>query len=194
MLKIAFSGKAGSGKDTACDYIVDVLKQDKNMGSYKLKFAKPVYNLADYIQGFILGVPIHKDRLLLQTIGTSMKDVYGEDVWVNIMRKSINGIMKSNKEIEDNTYYNIKPFSILISDLRFKNEADMLRENGFILVRLNRVMHKDDLSNVATTSTHISETSLDDYDKFDYIIDNNGQLNDLYAQLHYIMKEALIPK
>ena len=58
-----------------------------------------------------------KDRKLLQDIGTNMR-LIDPDVWVNY-------IINSN---DDN---------VIIDDLRFENEARLLKQNNWIIIRLN---------------------------------------------------------
>jgi hypothetical protein len=54
----------------------------------------------------------------------------------------------------------------IIDDVRFKNEADIIKEKGGILIRLEgdpKGIRAKDLRD----PNHISEIALDDYDKFD---------------------------
>lgn len=60
----------------------------------------------------------------------------------------------------------------VISDMRYPNEAECIKDRGGIVVRIVRP------SNPYPESTHISETALDDY-KFDYEIKNEGTIEDL---------------
>jgi hypothetical protein len=65
--------------------------------------------------------------------------------------------------------------NIIIHDVRFIKEADEILKRGGILIRLN----KEGIS----SNTHISETELDNYDKFTHVYNNNGTLNDLEEYL-----------
>ncbi|MCK9576938.1 MAG: hypothetical protein M0R51_13625, partial [Clostridia bacterium] len=65
MKHIYLVGKAGSGKDTIADYLI-------NQYSYKqLRFAKGVYN---YAYKYFNMSPNEKDRKLLQGIGKCFRD------------------------------------------------------------------------------------------------------------------------
>ncbi len=65
------------------------------------------------------------------------------------------------------------PSKWLVTDVRFENEAEAIKERGGILLRINRNVD---------TGTHPSETSLDDY-KFDYTISNKGSMEDLVTSV-----------
>ena len=50
-----------------------------------------------------------------------------------------------------------------------RTRLTILKNKGGILIKINR--------NTGYNDNHISEIDLDDYDKFDYIVDNNGTIN-----------------
>ena len=95
-------------------------------------------------------------RYIMQVYGTEvMRDLFNENYWVD---QVIGKILKSDKE------------NHILSDLRFPNEIQRMKEKlssecSNYTVRLNRSTGKND--------THPSETSLDDYTSWDYIVDNN---------------------
>ena len=61
----------------------------------------------------------------------------------------------------------------LITDTRFPNEADAIKERGGIVVRVDRGL---------STGDHPSETALDDYE-FDYVIPNTGTIEELIEEV-----------
>ena len=78
-------------------------------------------------------------------------------------------------------YYNDQKGEILelpnwiISDLRFKNELQAIKDRGGITIRVNRLNSTNQNGHTYINKkdrTHPSETALDDA-TFDYIIDNN---------------------
>jgi hypothetical protein len=157
-MRIAFGYKAGSGKSTAADYLVQ-----KKTGE-NLSFAASIYKIARKAQK-IASFPEEKDRDLLQKIGMWGRN-RDPNVWVNTVRDRI---------LE-------YPGNLFISDLRFPNEFDMLRENGFVLVKIVR-SDRDE-------SGHISETNLDEKNdsEWDHIIQNDGTLQNLYEKLEELTK------
>src|SRR5579885_1162044 len=103
-LKIAFGNKSRVGKDTAADYIIH------RYGGIRLRFSKGVYDIGTDIQK-ILNKPIEKDPKLLQWIGLGLREVYGENIWVDMVKKQI-----------DNITHNVSPKeapNMVITDLRF---------------------------------------------------------------------------
>lgn len=87
------------------------------------------------------------------------------------------------ENIEDDVYPNL-----IITDLRFPNEYDAVKQRGGITIRVNR-------NQIKTTNLqleHTSETALDSH-KFDYVIDNNGSILDLIEKVRVILiKEKII--
>ena len=69
----------------------------------------------------------------------------------------------------------------LITDCRFKNEAAAVKRHQGIIVRINnsRLPVQED--------PHPSETDLDDH-KFDYVIDNEGTLEEFYKKIKVMLK------
>ena len=65
---------------------------------------------------------------------------------------------------------------IIIDDLRFENEAQILKSNNAILIRVNR--------NNQASSSDISEVELDNFEQFDFhFINNSPDVDTLNKQL-----------
>lgn len=109
-------------------------------------------------------------RELLQKVGTEVCRVINPDIWINIMEQKIKFYL--------NTLYG---YDLVITDVRFKNEAEMILKYSPVLIRINR-------DNVEK-SDHISETDLDDFE-FKYVIDNNGTFDELFEQVYSIYKQV----
>lgn len=96
-------------------------------------------------------------RRLLQRLGTEGgRVVLYDDVWVDAALDDIDYVNKD----------------WIITDARFPNEFDAIRSRGGILLRINR-------RGAGPLNDHASETSMDDVQP-DYIIPNNGSLEDLH--------------
>lgn len=119
-LKIALGHQARVGKDTFADYV------DSTRGCVKLNFAAKVYEIATYIQT-TLGRKIEKDPKLLQFIGDGLRNVLGEDIFVNDL------IVRMRRELAWNPSANI-----IITDLRYPNEFSRLHDEGFMLIKITR--------------------------------------------------------
>ena len=93
-------------------------------------------------------------RKYLQDLGLDCRSTSGEDCWVDAL----------NRKREPGVKY-------VITDVRFPNEADDIRQRGGLLVRVTR-------PGTGPVNGHVSETALDDYD-FDVHLLNDGNLDDL---------------
>ena len=159
-MKFAFGYKMRSGKDVSVDYLLS------KYGGKKLSFSEPLYDILHYAQN-ICNFPLEKDREFLQWIGTDWARKKNKNIWVDVAIRKI----KQNKE--DNIYF---------SDVRFINEFEALKKNGFVMIKINR--------NTKISDSHISENDLDNVedDKWDYIIENNGTLEELYKKIDEIVE------
>lgn len=99
------------------------------------------------------------NREVLQKIGESFRSSLGEDIWIKALM----------------TDYQAKKDNWIVTDVRYQNEADHIKNKGGILIRVNRNTHNND--------NHKSEIDLDDYNKFDFIIDNNGSVEELIKKV-----------
>lgn len=104
-------------------------------------------------------------RILLQTYGTEIfRKRVDQDWWVKQLK---NRVLQSNSDIT------------LITDVRFPNEIECFKKDipkdfTVTTIRINR-----DLNREAGFNEHESEKALDNYNEFDYVINNNGTLEDL---------------
>jgi hypothetical protein len=127
-------------------------------------------------------------REFLQKLGTeAMRDGLHINVWVNALfadYKCIGGKMiPVPKEDEYNPKYREYP-NWIITDMRFPNEMDAVEQRKGITIKVVRPG--------TVTGEHPSETALDNA-KFDYIIENNGSLEDLVEKVREILiKESII--
>ena len=102
-------GKMASGKSTMASRILQTFPNMKLMS-----IAEPVKNIARDL--FDMKT---KDRALLQTIGTKMREI-DPDIWVNVLLRKI--------KTTDN---------IIIDDVRFENEILILKKAGFKIFYLD---------------------------------------------------------
>jgi hypothetical protein len=94
-------------------------------------------------------------RDFLQKLGTEgVREAVHPDAWVNALFTD---------------YYHHAKW--VITDVRFPNEAQAIKDRGGVVIRVNR-------PGVGPVNNHPSETALDDWD-FDHVIDNSGTLQEL---------------
>ena len=137
-------------------------------------------------------------RMLLQYLGTDLlRNQLHKDVWVNALfnnYKVIDMISIPNDDMFNGDSYTelIYP-NWIITDVRFPNEAKAIKDRNGIIIRINRNLLEDSgLENIDLKMQHPSETALDNYN-FDYIIDNNGTIEELIKKVKEILiKENIL--
>lgn len=113
-----------------------------------------------------------KVRTFLQLLGTEgMRFGLHKDTWINALFSDYTPVQEVRADgpisylAETDRYPNW-----VVTDVRFPNEAETIKDRGGLMIRINREL--------PWHSNHESEVALDDY-KFDYVIDNNGTIEDL---------------
>jgi len=153
------AGKARSGKDTTADIIEKYYKDKKIV---RLMYAAPVKNYAKIISNWD-GSEKDKPRDLLQEIAVNSRKI-NPGYTIRRMEEDIN-ILKE--------YFDI----IIITDTRMLDEITMPKEKfkETITIKLERKNIK--LSE--KQKNNITETALDNYNDYNYIVLNNGSLEEL---------------
>lgn len=162
MKVILISGKAQHGKDTFADFFRMVAERNSKKCltiryGDMLKFvAKQYYDWNG--EKDLVG------RTLLQTLGTDIVRKNNENAWVNCVMEIVVGLK---------TEFDY----VLIPDARFENEIENWKDINIptISVRVNRYdsnLEPFDNKLSKEQREHPSEISLDNYDKFDYIVKN----------------------
>lgn len=166
-LKIAFGYKCGSGKDTAVDHAIEMY------GGTRFSFAKPIYDIQRYAQQ-ICGFKQEKDRQFLQYVGTEWARNIEEDVWVRVCLESVPDVGNA-----------------FISDCRFPNEFEALKKDGWTLIKLVRDIQEERKG--TGSHAHQSEVALDSKgdDDWDYVIMNNGSLEQFKRHLDLVISREL---
>ena len=187
MCIIGFLGRAGSGKDTAADYLV------KHHNYVKISFATPLKDICEILFGFskdqLYGDLKEVDdklwrvspRRVMQYLGTDifrnridelLPDV-GNNFWVNSFKiKYLNEIKKDPN------------FKCVVADVRFQNEIDIINELGGTVIRIHRNIADNSSSKY---SQHESENNIDNLTGVINNVDNNSSLEDMYNSIEKIM-------
>lgn len=113
-------------------------------------------------------------RLLLQKIGTDLfRNQLHPNTWVNA------------------SFANYLNNAWIFTDVRFPNELEAIKKRKGVTIRINRGL-VERTGKMIQRPEHISETALDDA-KFDYVIENNGTIEELIEQVKKILiKEKII--
>jgi len=171
-LIIGISGKKGSGKDLLFDELNKLFIEDGLTSLKKLKFAEPIKQMCSILSEQPLenfydrekykepsGINDWNNRELMQKIGTEIFRNFDNDFWVNLC----------DTKIEKTEKY------VAITDLRFKNELELLkdkhREKSFVI----RI--KSFPTDTLLDDNHQSELDLDDVpgSTWDYSFFNDGK-------------------
>lgn len=169
---IGISGKIQSGKDTTATILQNILfgRWEVKKFAFKLKLMVsaltniPVTELEkeEVKNSSWNGMTV---RYLLQKIGTeAMRGVISDTIWIDALFAD----WKPNPMF---------PGGWLITDVRFPNEAQAVIDHGGLLLRIER-------PSLVSSSTHPSETALDDYQNWSHVIVNDGTRDDLYRKIY----------
>jgi len=113
-------------------------------------------------------------RDFLQLVGTEGgRYLLHPNIWVNSLMNKYKKTTRKFGEFHDGDSMMAKLYPLwLVPDTRFVNEAKAIKEAGGIVIRIES--NRADL-----TDKHASETALDDYKDFDYVVKCDGDMNDL---------------
>lgn len=158
-MNVGFVGRMQTGKTTSAEYLVN------NYGFSRVSIAEPVKEIATRF--FRMK---RKNRRLLQTIGVNMRQIE-PNCWVNYLTDRV-GHMDGD---------------VVVDDVRFVNEAEILEDKNFVLIKLVRSVNYSEKELIY--SKHQSEMEVDKI-YTQYVVDNNSTLEGLYKQIDLILKEA----
>ena len=166
------SGKARSGKGEISNIIENYYKEKKCI---TISFA---YYLKDYVKRMTDwdGSEDTKPRELLQQIG------------IELIKNKIDDKLLISRILQDIEVFSYFYDIIIISDARLIDEIESIKEKykDSILIRVIRE-ESNDLTK--DEKKHITETALDNYNNFDYIVSNDNY-NDLINQVEDILRSV----
>ena len=174
-LLLGFTGPPGCGKNAAADHLID--RHDFR----EVAFADPIrqaalalnpmvdsfYKLEEVVRAWGWTDAKHRwpeVRRCLQVLGTEVgRDMFGADIWINRLFKKVETFPAGQR--------------VVITDVRFPNEADALWARGGYLIRLRREAHHH-----FGVMDHRSETESAAL-VADHFMPNHGTLGDLHRRL-----------
>lgn len=200
---LGITGYKQSGKDTIANYLIQKYSFEKYAFAYPLKeICKCAFNLTEeQLNG--------KDK--------EVKDEFWKTT-PRIMMQKIGDIMRNNldfiPEIKNNyfvkyfeDYYQKKsPTRLVVSDIRFLNEASSVKKlKGMIIKVIRKSADEKTDQHISTHATddnrsyenltfdllsksHVSEVEMDKIKDYNFIIENNGSLEELYQKVDKIMQ------
>ena len=205
---IGICGFIGSGKDTVADYLVNfhefrresfastlkdavsaVFGWDRTLLEGRTKEAREWREQVDLWWAERLDMPTLTPRWVLQYWGTEVcRKAFHDDIWI----ASLENKLRNSKD------------SVVISDCRFPNEISSIKNAGGKIIWVKRgnlpewydhALMANRGSNIAINELkrlkiHASETAWVGTD-FDFEIDNNGTIEDLYTQAKLIVSNEI---
>lgn len=160
---IGIHGKARSGKDTLCQFMISY------HGGYRYGLADPLKAMLKAGFGIDMADPYWETnkekeipalgcspRYLLQTLGTEWgRQKVRDDIWLLLAQDAL---LRNGP-------------GMIVPDIRFENEADWLRRLGGVVIHLHR-------SRAAPVAAHASENGVLVVPG-DIVLSNDGTLEDL---------------
>ena len=200
LLIVGFCGKAKSGKDSAAQAISSLLKS-KGIFVRQMAFADPIRKIGrifdfpeicltdqdlkeNWMHPYLSGIT---PRKFMQLVGSEMfRNNLDKDVWVKHLVHKIKCIDEDLVETETRKLHSFTPSDsvkwspkgvVLITDVRFPNEAKAIRDLGGCIVKVNRlsICNGDDNE----WRNHESEKFIDDL-----TVDTNST-NDIDSLFHW---------
>lgn len=164
---LGIAGRAGAGKSTAAQVLVDA-------GWHRVKFADPLKDMLRalglpdrHIEGDLKEVPCallggRTPRYAMQTLGTEWgRNLIAQTLWLDLAQRRIENAISAGR-------------SVVVDDVRFPNEAALLRRLGGSVLRIDR--------DGAGAGAHCSETVL----PADLVYTNDGTEAQLRGYMRYL--------
>ncbi len=178
MLVIGISGKIGSGKSSAAEYIAK-------------KFSAPVLKFSDVLLEILRLLSLPEERENFQRLGKALREAFGEDIIARALRTKIE---KMNSK------------AIVLDGVRYKSEAEFVKSfpQGYLIyiqaepeVRYSRVVKRASRGEEeksfsqflqmekADTESHFHEVKA----LADFVVENNSSLEELHTKLDSIIEK-----
>lgn len=167
-LIFVLSGKAKSGKNLIADKIENYYKNKRCIQiSYAFYLKNYVKNIYDWS-----GSEEDKPRELLQKIGIDL-----------IKKQKLIAILLIRRVCEDIKVYSYFYDIIIITDARLKDEIEIPKRlfNNVVTIRIDSIYY--DKKMTIEQMNHITETNLDNYNKFDYVINDFDKLEEILSKI-----------
>lgn len=163
-LVILIGGRAQSGKGTLTKYLQEKFEQ-QNKKVINSPYTKYLKHYIEQITGEKIDEK-NKPRDLLQQISSKIikNELKRNDFFIK-------------RQIEDIEIYSYFADVILISDVRFPEEIQIIKEKFSNVVSIG-VIRENYVSNLTKEQQHdITETALDNYHNYDFEIKNNNKVD-----------------
>lgn len=175
-------GKKGVGKDTVADYLVSKHCFQKHAFAWPIKEAcSLLFQLSlDAFENDQKEVVNRRHNLtprqMMQLVGTDMfRNMVDDDFWIHHFLAFYN---------DHNTRKNV---NLVVSDVRFQNEVDIIKQLGGKIVRITRSCGNGANGRHTTFDNHISEQGVELLTGIDVEIKNTDTLASLWKQIDTLL-------
>jgi len=182
---IGIAGKARSGKDTVGNHLVEYYNFHRYAFADPIKkaccemFGITMKDFADDVKEVVNEFWKYSPRQMAQLLGTEGgRILFDEDIWVKRAEVEWNNFISGNNELELNTFGKL-PLGMVITDVRFDNEAEWVRSMGGEVWHIER-------EGTQKVNNHVSEAGVTAY-AGDYVIANNGTIEELFAYVDQLL-------
>jgi hypothetical protein len=202
---IGFTGSIGSGKDTAADYLCNfhefkrdsfastlkdavaaVFKWNRELLEGRTKASREWREQVDQWWAERLNIPDLTPRWVLQNWGTEVCRIgFHDDIWIASLENKL-------RQAADD---------IVISDVRFPNEIQSIKNQNGIMVRVKRGPDPDwfPIAIMANNGSIEAKAKLKELDvhaseyswvgsEFTKVIENDGTIQELYDKIELLLK------
>lgn len=148
---------------------------------------------SEKLDSFLEGKKQMTVREFMQKLGTeSVRNYLHPNAWVNALfadyKEEPTNVLKSEGYHLEDLYPNW-----IITDTRFPNEAQAIKDRGGIVIRVNRNFDDIEIGEnkiralINPINLHSSETALDDWE-FDYVLENDRTIEELIEEVKKMLK------
>lgn len=175
-MRFGIVGNAHAGKTTVANMIEKIYAgSTRNRLVHYYKFADPLYKILDAIGQ-------DKNRKFMQEVSDVIKKYFGDDIFVRLCD---NDIIRTHKDD-----------LILVDDVRYVSEFNMLKDNNFVLIGVYTDISvrkaRAKKLNIEFNDSHSSEQFVDELiENCDHIIENTGDSKEDLVQLESIVKKIV---
>lgn len=178
---IGITGPARSGKDTLAGEILRLADNGTRMS-----FAAPIRSfiaglldvtVSELEDGFIKESPQadfggKSPRQMMQTLGTEWgRELIDQNLWITVARRKLQGLAAVHRSV--------RPDVVVFSDVRFENEAAMIRSAGGTIIHLSR-------RDAVPVNSHVSEAGVLRAVE-DRAIQNDGTIDSLRSNARLLL-------
>jgi len=179
---IGLCGYAGAGKDTAARVLID------EFFFQRVAFADPIKGALLALDPLVPGPDKDHVRLsefcrdrswaevkeypevrrLMQVLGTEVgRNLFDPEIWVKIAESKILSQLSVGNTV--------------VTDVRFPNEARLIKKHEGVLVRLSR-------PDFGPVNEHVSDRASESW-TYDYILENDSSIEALHQKMRTLIKE-----